>query len=154
MIAEFRVFPRDERTGLYYGVQVFESKEKMIAYCKRHCCYSPPKSLVAVCHSFVCEEHPKRGKKRVSRHMGDIHFFGSPQADVVAHECTHAGLFWIKRISRSQISNYSRFKLAKEFFLEEKDGAPVDGYEELLCEAVGNLYAWTSLGLHLSGIWG
>jgi hypothetical protein len=145
---EFKIYPRIGRR-LHFLVQVFDTKWAMWAYCQANCMAPISRQTKAVCHSFCRIDFRKNKKARINPEMGNIHFYQRGlETDVVAHECTHAAIFWLRRIIRKDL-----LEIGRASRLAGRASKFVDGPEELLCLATGNLLRQCNLNLHRLGIW-
>lgn len=140
-IAEFRIMPIPGRK-LYFTVRVFATRKAMGEFRDPATQGGIGSRTQAFCRSYK-RQYLKNKKWTTSPDIGFIHFYRNRlSSSTVAHECTHAALFWVRRITRKE-----------NLELGEGSGAFVSGIEEQICLAAGNLFRDCNIKLHEAGLW-
>lgn len=108
----FRVYPELAKSKRYYLVRIFRTKELMYAFAKQSPHYELPNSrgfklrfdFEAICTAFDRLER-KGGRWKRHHNIGHILFYtGGFGAGVVAHEITHATVYWAARHTRLNLA--------------------------------------------------
>lgn len=144
IVASFKVFPRMGKR-LYFTVYVFKTRRQMQKYCRRHCTHYMGSKTTAVCHAFKrIRVYPDKRRDKVHPEIGSMHFYlkcSSPS--IVVHECTHAAIFWRRRVERKEILSIG----------EESDNGYARGTEEAICLATGDMFYQVNRAFWKHKIW-
>lgn len=143
IVASFKVFPRMDKP-LYLTVQVFKTRRLMHGYCRRYCTHYMGAKTTAVCHSFKRLEIRPGKRDRVHPEIGSMHFYlNRVDPSIVVHECSHAAIFWVRRVERKEIIKIG----------DESDNGYATGVEESICLATGDLFYQINKEFWKRGIW-
>lgn len=148
---EFKIYPNRKKDQIYWNVQVFDTKEEMLAHCKANCARFMGKKTAAICHCFFRVRYDKDGKIiHVKKHQGDIHFYkGRIGISIVSHECIHAGIDYVLSKRRKPVS----FPARSIHNIKDLKGYWVSDIEEEICLAAGNLTRQVVLKFYEKGVW-
>lgn len=131
-LARFRIYPEKGTSRLYFDVRVFASVVAIRRYLKHH--ELIPRAMgrygVAMCSGWS-EVYKTSG--HLTPRIGEILFckrwFG---AGVIAHECTHAAIFWAERIRLNPLEP----KAPRRGTSRQRFAGP---HEERFCYGLGDM---------------
>ena len=108
---------RPDRSSRYYLIRIFRTREAMVQFAKQHPVYADRASgsffFRAICTAFT----RIRVDKKVHPNIGHMLFYtGGFGAGVVAHEMTHATVYWMQRHTRMSFAKLPDCKRTDERF--------------------------------------
>lgn len=130
IVASFKIRPTFKKR-LYFTVYVFKTRKQMQKYCRKHCTHYMGSHATAVCHAFRRLRVQPGKRDKMHPEIGSMHFYVKyATPSIVAHECSHAAIFWRRRIERKELLVVG----------SESDNGYARGTEEAICLATGDLF--------------
>ena len=130
---EFKI--HHSRTGrTFYWVRVFDTYKELAEWVDQHeWRRGAADGAAALCFSYTVDRVDKHGKSKRTRELGEILLCRKRcTVGVIAHECLHATLFYMRRVGRWFAAN-----ALDPDVLQSSNSIPED--EEYACWVLGNL---------------